>query len=129
MLSIGIDIVDISNFESYNKSNDKFLKRFFTKKEIDYCFSFKSPFQHIAGKFAAKEAIIKAFSQGRVDFGDFSNIEILNASNGVPYVNFLSTIKNNLITKLSITHDSNKAVAVAILMDKSYFTHSQISDK
>ena len=58
---VGIDIVKVSRFK--NKpylSNKKFYSKIFTNNEIKYCLNFKDPYPHFAGKFALKEATIKA---------------------------------------------------------------------
>ena len=61
---IGIDVVSVERFSSkeYSK-NTEFYKKIFTQYEIDYCIKFKEPYVHFAGKFALKEAVIKALNE------------------------------------------------------------------
>lgn len=87
VLGIGTDIVDIKRFvRTVEKRGDSFLKRIFTEKELAYAENKKFFHEHMAGKFAAKEAVKKALPDG-VRIGlNWSEIEILNSSDGKPYV-------------------------------------------
>ncbi len=101
---VGIDIVKISRIESIIRSNGKhFLKRVFTDKEISYAGGFLNRSEHLAGRFAAKEAIIKATGK-KIPMNE---IEVLNDENGQPYSNI-----NGI--KLSISHEKEYAVAIAL---------------
>ena len=76
-IGIGIDIVDVSRFRKKAiRKNLSFYRKILSESEIKYCTKFKSPYEHFAGKFAVKGAIIKTFSQSSVDFGGFFDIEI-----------------------------------------------------
>ena len=103
---IGIDIVDIERIEKMIKRyGNRFLKRIFTEREIDYAIKNKNSAEHFAGRFAAKEAVIKASREAL----PMKEIEILNKENGEPFV---EKMKNILI---SISHEKKYAVAVAIV--------------
>ncbi len=78
--------------------------RIFTENELDYSLGKQSYAETLAGKFAAKEAVIKAIGK----FVAFSKIEILNKSNGIAYV----AGRNDLL--VSISHEKGYAVAAAI---------------
>ena len=59
--SIGIDIVNVSRFKKKPLNNNlDFYKKIFSDSEINYCKKFSSPYEHFAGKFALKEALIKS---------------------------------------------------------------------
>jgi len=105
--NVGVDIEDVNRFKLDYKKNINFFKRVFTKKELDYCFSKPKPEQHLAARFAAKEAIIKIMGSD-IFFGD---IEILNKKD-VPYVK-LKNNKNKIL--LSLSHCNDKAIAFAVL--------------
>ena len=62
--NIGIDIVSVNRFKNkiFSK-NITFYKKIFLQSEIDYCNKFKSPYEHFAGKFAIKEAVIKSIDE------------------------------------------------------------------
>jgi phosphopantetheine--protein transferase-like protein len=56
---VGIDIVAIKRFNDYSDKSDIRLSKLFTAGELNYCFGHNTPSNSLAGKFAAKEAIIK----------------------------------------------------------------------
>ena len=65
IIGIGIDLVDCNRIQnSIERFGDRFLKRVFTAGEIAYSNSMKFPARHFAARFAAKEALSKAFGTG-----------------------------------------------------------------
>ncbi len=106
-MEVGIDIEELQRIKSaYERFGRKFLDRFLSDKEIEYCLSKKRVIECLGGRFCAKEAVIKIYD-GRIGFKD---IEII--SDGKPVV-FVKSKKSNI--KLSISHTKNYATAVAIL--------------
>ena len=99
-----------------------FLDKVFTQKEIDYCEAKKkAKFQSYSGKFAAKEAVVKALGTGFSGGIGLKDIEILNDELGRPYTILHSStfdafnkIGGNTIS-LSISHCKEYAVAFAIV--------------
>ena len=85
-MEIGVDCVEISRFVDQRIG---FFKKIFTDKEIKYCENKGKPLQHYAGKFAGKEAVIKALHPFGVSL-DVGKIEILNDEMGRPVVNLVS---------------------------------------
>ncbi|MFH1877954.1 MAG: holo-ACP synthase [Candidatus Omnitrophota bacterium] len=84
---IGIDAVDIARFKNaVEKFGDNFLRKIFTSKEIEYANTKKAFHVHMAGKFAAKEAVKKALPDGAEIGFSWTEIEILNSEDGKPYV-------------------------------------------
>lgn len=78
---IGIDIVKVERIESLaEKWGERFLGRVFTEEELDHCLSRPRSFEHLAGRFAAKEALIKALEE-KVPWKE---IEIRTSSSGAP---------------------------------------------
>lgn len=113
MFKIGVDIEDIKRFEKYvHDIGDEFLKLIFTQKELEYCFSYKNPARHLAARFCAKEALVKAVSDLNLKL-DYCEIEILNKPNGAPF--YVLDENKNLNTSLSLSHDKTKAMAVALV--------------
>lgn len=108
---IGIDIVEIKRVEKLiKKYGSRFINRTFTKKEIQYCRHKPNPAQHYAGRFAVKEAIIKAL-------GKPLTLKEIEVDKG-PKLKLTGKAKNALEDKkilLSISHDHEYAVAQAIL--------------
>jgi len=107
-LPIGVDIEDISRFE--NKSQ-KFLDRVYTKAEQEYCMSKKLPAKHLAVRFCAKEAVIKALTGLNIKHPPFSQIEVFHNENQVPQIRLLNKIDNKLTFQVSLSHDRSKAIA------------------
>ena len=119
----GIDIVEISRFrKTQNKWGKNFLNKIFTGNEITYSKQRRFQGQHFAARFAAKEAVLKAFGDKLSSINNWQDIEILNDKSGKPYVNFHRSAKK-LKTKekikkvvLSMAHCKDHAVASAILI-------------
>lgn len=124
VLGVGVDIIEISRIkESVDKFKDRFLNKIFTFKELEYCLSKANKYQHLAARFAAKEAVAKALATGwNKEFG-WKNIEIFNEPNGMPYVNLYGKLKEFLSDskelKISMSHSENYVVCVAIIYMKN----------
>src|SRR5437016_843460 len=86
---IGTDIIEIGRIEKIiSRYGQKFLDRIFTKREQEYCLKHKMSSRHFAGRFAAKEAVVKALGTGITLHVAWTDIEILNDSQGKPFVSF-----------------------------------------
>lgn len=107
---IGTDIEKVSRFKKYEK-DDKFIARIFTEKEIEYCYSKKNFHQHLAGRFCAKEAFIKASQDKTIPM---NKIEILNKENGAPFISVLNKDFKDKI-HVSISHTTDVAQAFVII--------------
>ena len=106
---IGIDIVNVDSFSSKKYSENKaFYSKIFTNKEIDYCIKFKDPYTHFAGKFALKEAVIKATNK-KISLLDIETFH----KNNIPQVKLKNEIHYSSIS--SISHENNVAVAVFLI--------------
>ena len=121
--AIGIDIVEIKRLERVSKKWGKsFLRKIYTEKELAYARSKRFPAQHLAARFAAKEAVFKALGEVEKDFVGWKNIEILNDANGKPAVHWHGEAekvrkKRNLAgATVSLSHTENYAVASAMLV-------------
>lgn len=113
-MGIGTDIENISRFESIKGKDDRFLRKFLTPAEIDYCFSKESPTPHIASRFAAKEAVIKALGSLSVHGVSFKDIEITNDEHGVPSALVKLRGKKSIRVSVSLSHCDDKTIATAI---------------
>ena len=84
---LGTDIIEIDRVrKSIERHGLHFLNRLFTQKEQDYCYKFKDPVPHFAGRFAAKEAIVKALDTGFGAHVSWHDIEVLSDEHGKPVV-------------------------------------------
>jgi holo-[acyl-carrier protein] synthase len=117
--NIGVDITDISRFVKLNpKKGRLFLGRIYTPKEIQYCFSKAKPAQHLAARFAGKEAIVKAL-KGLGITAYYKQIEISNDKSGVPKVKLKDRkLLNKFDILLSLSHCEDRAVAFAVACRK-----------
>ena len=117
-LGIGVDIENIGRFRKLDPIKDKsFLLKIFTHDELKYCYSKKSSAPHLAVRFAAKEAIIKAMSSLNWKTPAFKQIEVINNKLGVPMVKFQQKKLKKIKVKLSLSHCQNNALAFAIIID------------
>ena len=114
-MEIGVDIEEISRFEGKTMGTDShFLNKIFTPRELDYCFSQGVPAQHLAARFCAKEAVIKALNNIIDEIIPCNGIEVLNRKDGSPYINLLKPIIDVDI-KISLSHTKNEAIAFAVV--------------
>jgi holo-[acyl-carrier protein] synthase len=123
VIGIGIDIIEIDRIKhSVDTFGDSFLNKIYTKPELDYCLAKHNKYQHLAARFAAKEAIYKAIASGWEKEATWNNIEITNESNGLPIVKFLGKlnefISDDKDVKVSLSHSDNYVAAVAIIYKK-----------
>lgn len=111
----GIDIVEIKRLERAVKRWGKtFLNRVFTERELAYSKNKARPMQHLAARFAAKEAVYKAF--GTNPKLNFKDIEISNDRYGRPFC----TVKNKSVPIfLTISHTDTHAIASALIEEKA----------
>ena len=113
-LYIGTDLVDIDRIKiSIEKYQTKFLDRVFSAEEQEYCQSKSNPAIHYAGRFAAKEAVIKSIKSSGFDKHiELRSISIINNADGSPHVDL--DIKYNGLVKVSISHTETHAIAFAL---------------
>jgi holo-[acyl-carrier protein] synthase len=104
LIGHGIDIVETSRIRALHEEHaQRFLDRCFTPGEQAYCA--KSPkrlYEHLAGRFAAKEAILKVLGTGWRSGIAWTDIEILPNPMGQPQVT-LANVTADIATKLGIT--------------------------
>jgi holo-[acyl-carrier protein] synthase len=106
ILGTGVDIELLKRFKNNNKN---FYELIFTEREIDYCNKKKNPHISYAGKFCAKESIIKAFGKKMHP----KEIEIINDLEGKPEVYIKGKLNKNV--KCSISHAGEYAIAYAVI--------------
>ncbi|GAB4113832.1 MAG: holo-[acyl-carrier-protein] synthase [Candidatus Caldatribacteriota bacterium] len=122
IIGLGIDLVEINRVEKIIKRwEDVFINRLFTQQEIEYCENKNNnKFQSYAGKFAAKEAFLKALGWGLWKI-EWKEIEILNDNKGRPFIRISERIKEIFSQKkiynhlVSITHTKDYVIAEVLL--------------
>jgi holo-[acyl-carrier-protein] synthase len=112
---VGVDVAAIPRIaEAEKRFGDRFLRKFLTDREIEYCAG--SP-ERWAGRWAAKEAIGKAMPSGVVR-PNMRDVEILPSDDGRPHVRVApATTLTGHEVDVSIAHDGHFAVAVAVIPD------------
>ncbi len=118
VLGNGVDIIEVRRIKkAIDKHGDGFLKRIFTNKELENAKARSSAiYQHLAGRFAVKEAIFKALGDKEIGFQD---VEVLNDAQGKPYCCLLNRNRDKLSINISISHIKNYAVASAIITQET----------
>lgn len=122
IFGIGTDIADITRFQRFvDDNNTNLLRRLFTDRELTHCGSKRSSASCYAGRFAAKEAFLKALGTGLRDGISWLDMEVVNDDLGKPDL-FLTGRARELyqekqITRLflSLSHDANCAIAMVVL--------------
>ena len=115
-ITCGTDIIEIERIkENIENIGEKFLKRVFTDKEIEYCESKKvQKYQHYAGRFAAKEAAFKAISKILKDKYSvcWKDFEVINNEQGRPYLT-LYNVDTTKIESIDVSISHCKLYATA----------------
>lgn len=115
---IGTDIIEVKRIEeSIERFGQRFLDRIFSEDEQAYCLHHRDSSRRFAGRFAAKEAIVKSLGTGFRDGISWLDIEIINNSQGKPEVLLSNKLKNDFDAPqihLSISHGRDYATAFAI---------------
>lgn len=115
ILGIGNDIIEIARIQTaIDRYQGRFLDRVFTSQEQAYCQSKKEAARHFAGRFAAKEAVVKALGTGFSQGLTWLDVEILNDEAGKPHVYLSFPLKQGASIMISISHCKEYATAVAV---------------
>ncbi|HXK58332.1 MAG TPA: holo-ACP synthase [Acidobacteriota bacterium] len=123
IIGVGVDIVEIRRISQALTGSRSMPKRVFTEEEINYCGRRKTQFQHYAGRFAAKEATLKALGTGWQGGIRWTDVEVRATNNGKPELRLYGKARELFEASgakralLSITHSKEYAVAVVILED------------
>lgn len=122
ILGIGVDIVDISRVERLVARYDaRFLSRVFTENESRYAMGSANSAERLAGRFAVKEAVLKALGTGKSGGILWHDVETLPGPAGKPVVRLHGQAVRRAKWKgggpihVSISHDGGKAIAFVIL--------------
>jgi len=125
IVGVGVDIIEISRFKEASKKWGKnFIDKVFTPREKEYSRNKKNSAQHFAARFAAKEAVFKAFGDEKDSIQKWTDIEIINDRNGKPTVVFHSSAeklkksRNVSDVMVSMSHCKDYAVANAVLIGR-----------
>ncbi|MEE9200159.1 MAG: holo-ACP synthase [Candidatus Brocadiales bacterium] len=115
---IGIDLVEVGRIKDIFTRYESFLGRVYTPGEMEYSLSKKNKFEHLAARFAVKEAVVKALGTGM----KWTDIELLNDSSGRPYLKLYGRAKELADEKgigtwdVSITHTKDHAIGQVLMV-------------
>lgn len=122
ILGTGIDIIEVARIRaSCEKFGERFPARILLPPEIEYCFSHRDPAPFVAARFAAKEAVSKAFGTGIGASIGFHDIEVKRRESGEPYLVLhgkgeqLFRARAAARIHLSLSHTLQHATAISIL--------------
>jgi holo-[acyl-carrier protein] synthase len=112
IIGTGVDITEVRRLrQAVEKWGDSFLERVFTSTELDSARKRVSIYQHLAGRFAAKEAVFKALGDASLTWQD---VEITNDRSGKPCCRITNKRSRTKKVFISISHVKNYAVAHAL---------------
>jgi holo-[acyl-carrier protein] synthase len=122
VLGIGVDLVECARIQhSLDRFGDRFLHRVFTDGEIAYSKSMKFPARHLAARFAAKEALSKAFGTGIGKAMGWKDIDVHKKPSGEPFVVLeggakqLAAERGVVKVWITLSHTDNHAMAMIVL--------------
>ncbi len=121
IVGLGVDLIEIERVkQAHEKYGRRFIERLFTPAEAHYCLKKKDPYPSLAGRFAAKEAVIKAFSYGFGGRWKWTQIEVIREWSGKPGLKLTGIMEKlrkqrkigNIL--LTIAHSKRDATATVI---------------
>ncbi|MGE9292183.1 MAG: holo-ACP synthase [Puniceicoccales bacterium] len=123
VLGLGTDLVDVERIQrSHERHGERFLKRLYTAAEQEYCLSQSNPYPHLAARFAAKEAVSKAFSTGIGAEFAWTSVSVEHGSRMQPIAvlddkarALLETVGGTNVL-LSLSHTATIGHAVALIV-------------
>lgn len=123
LLGLGLDVIEIERVRGVReRQGDRFLERVFTEEERTYCLGMKHPDKHLAARFAAKEAIAKAFTTGIGAELGWTSMSVYHGERHEPRVR-LDAKGEAMLKKfggthviLSLSHSDTVASAVAAIV-------------
>lgn len=122
VLGVGVDLVENARIQhSLDRFGERFLQRVFTPGEIEYSQSMKFPARHLAARFAAKEAVSKAFGTGIGKAMGWKDIAVHRKPSGEPFVvleggaKTLADERGVAALWITLSHTEHHAMAMIVL--------------
>lgn len=123
VLGVGVDLTEIERIRSAHQKHGKlFLDKIFTPAEQELCLAKANPYPSLAARFAAKEAVSKAFGSGFSEKFGLKSVSVLTGPEGEPLVELDELAQKLLQEKgakkvlLSLTHTETLAEAFAVIV-------------
>jgi holo-[acyl-carrier protein] synthase len=124
-LRVGIDVVGVERLGRLIAGDDQRQERLFTARELAYCRPKRRCYEHLAARFAAKEAVLKAFGTGISQRMRWTEVEVVNERSGRPQIRLSGTVaafaRKRGLTDLdvSLSHTEGLALAQAVTVWES----------
>jgi holo-[acyl-carrier protein] synthase len=121
-LRVGIDVVAVERMERLLGEHEGAAATLFTARELDYCRARRRGTEHLAARFAAKEAVLKAFGTGMARGMRWTDVEVVHEPGGRPSVELhgaageLARRRGLGQLEVSLTHSAGLAAAHALLV-------------
>lgn len=119
IVGVGIDIIEVPRIaRALERHGDRFLKRIYDPRELDYARRGEDMIRELAARFAAKEAVAKALGTGFRHGVRPRDIVILNRPSGQPYVELAGKVAHlaeGLVAHVSLSHLKELATAICVL--------------
>ena len=126
IVGLGMDATEIERIAAtVERYGERFLRRIFTPRELEYCMRRKNPSPHLAGRFAAKEAGMKAIGTGHAFGVLWKDLEVV-CHGGPPQLHFHNAAARHFArlgasrAHLTITHTDSLALAHVILIGDAH---------
>lgn len=114
ILGVGTDIVETERIRETVERDAAFLQRVFTAVELEYSLPKATKYQHLAARFAAKEAVAKALGRSF----SWQDVEMVNNSEGKPSINLYGVareVAGDAKVHISVSHTKHYASAFAVV--------------
>ncbi len=123
VLGVGVDIVSVSRIRDLiERQGERFLQRVYTPAELEYCSKFRDPSERYAARFAAKEAVAKAFTTGIGEHLNWTSVGVVSGERGQPTIELdelgkvlLYQVGGNHVA-ISLSHTADTAIAFACII-------------
>jgi holo-[acyl-carrier protein] synthase len=119
---VGVDAVEVDRLARVLGDDFRRQERFFTRRELDYCRPRRRCSEHLAARFAAKEAVLKAFGEGLGPGMRWKDVEVVNEESGRPRIELDGAVaafaERNGLRELdvSLTHTAGLALAQVVTL-------------
>ena len=116
-LRVGVDVVGVDRLQRMLDEHTDRHEELFTPAELEYCRGKRRSYEHLAARFAAKEAVLKAFGTGISQRMRFNEVEVLNERSGRPRVNLSGSAatfaERHGLSQLDVSLSHTEGVALA----------------
>ena len=119
-LRVGVDVVGVERLQRLVRDDEERQSTLFTQHELDYCRGKRRQYEHLAARFAAKEAVLKAFGTGISQRMRWTEVEVVNDRSGRPRIRLSGEVaafaerRGLRDLDVSLTHTEGLALAHAL---------------